>query len=298
MQRVHFFKAHTRLGIINTPWGGSELNLGVEKGPDGILTKNYLSYFSINPAVTTYKFPNPQKIKKLRYKKTLSESLRDFTDIILSNSKPNETQVVIGGDHSISFASTAAILKKHEPAKIGYIQFDSHADLCTFTHSPSKNFHGMVTRALLDKRFDVKCISSLLKKRLLPANILYIGNLEVDEKERKFLTSHKIKVFDRHDIQKNPNLVKKKLERFMKLFEHLHISFDIDVFDGSLVKATGTPSKSGLLTRDVYPLLTILAKHKNISIDLVEVNPKKEGSKNTIKLARDVLTRLLPTMFV
>src|SRR3989344_6422907 len=186
MQRVHFFKAHTRLGIINTPWGGSELNLGVEKGPDGILTKNYLSYFSINPAVTTYKFPNPQKIKKLRYKKTLSESLRDFTDIILSNSKPNETQVVIGGDHSISFASTAAILKKHEPAKIGYIQFDSHADLCTFTHSPSKNFHGMVTRALLDKRFDVKCISSLLKKRLLPANILYIGNLEVDEKERKF----------------------------------------------------------------------------------------------------------------
>mgnify|MGYP001569368331 CR=1 FL=1 len=85
MQKIHFFKAHTRLGMRNIPWGSSEFNIGVENGPDGILTKKYLANFLQMAEVTAYRFPNPQKVKKLHYKKTLSKSLGNFTKIIWRN---------------------------------------------------------------------------------------------------------------------------------------------------------------------------------------------------------------------
>ena len=65
------------------------------------------------------------------------------------------------------------------------------------------------------------------------------------------------------------------------------------MFDKSIIKATCTPSKFGLLKKEIYPLLLVLAEHKNISIDLVEVNPKKGVHDTTIKTARNVLAKLL-----
>ena len=46
-KRIHFFKAYSRLGIMNVPWGGSEMNLGVEYGSDAILSDEFLSLFSL-----------------------------------------------------------------------------------------------------------------------------------------------------------------------------------------------------------------------------------------------------------
>jgi|SRR3989338_3078065 len=292
-KQIHFFKAYSRLGIINMPWGEKQLNLGVEYGPDAILSEKFISNFHPRPKITKYKFPLPENINKLDYEQTLYQSLKEFSELINKKLKNNETQVVIGGDHSVAFASVIAVLKRVKPNNMGYIQFDSHADLCTFKHSPSKNFHGMVARALLDKNFDSTLLNSLLDEKLLSTNTLYIGNLDIVKEEKDFLTKKKIQIINRSNFLNNIHSVKNRLKIFLSRFNHAHISFDVDVFDKSIVKATGTPSKFGLLKKEIYPLLSVLSEHKNISIDLVEVNPKKNDFDKTLITARDVLAKLL-----
>lgn len=297
-KRIHFFKAYSRLGIINKPWGEKQLNIGVEHGPDAVLSKKFVSSFHPFSKTTEYKFPFPEEINRSEYEQTLYQSLKEFGNMINENLKNDETQVVIGGDHSVAFASVLAVLKRIKTDKVGFIQFDSDADLCTFHYSKSKNFHGMVSRALMDNSFDSALLNSLFNEKLLPSNILYIGNLDVVKEEKKFLADNKIKIIDRLSILNNIDFVKNSLKNFISRFDHLHISFDIDVFDKSIVKATGKPSKIGLLKEEIYPLLLILAQHKNISVDLVEVNPKKEGADETIEIARDVLAMLLSKFIV
>ena len=127
---------------------------------------------------------------------------------------------------------------------------------------------------------------------MLPTNTLYIGNLNIVEEEKEFLSFYKIQIINKSDISRDAALIKNVLRDFVMRFDHLHISFDIDVFDKSVVKATGTPSKHGLLEEDIFPLLEVLSEHKEISIDLVEVNPKKEGGKQTVEIAREIICLL------
>ena len=63
------------------------------------------------------------------------------------------------------------------------------------------------------------------------------------------------------------------------------------MFDKSIIKATGTPFKIRTAEKEIYPLLLVLAEHKNISIDLVEVNPKKGVHDTTIKNGKKCVSK-------
>ena len=61
MRIPHFFKAGSRLGTQNPPYRQANVNFGVEKAPDFILTKYFLSKFS-NYKLDTFDFPLPEEI--------------------------------------------------------------------------------------------------------------------------------------------------------------------------------------------------------------------------------------------
>ncbi len=83
-----------------------------------------------------------------------------------------------------------------------------------------------------------------------------------------------------------------RIREFIEEFEHIHISFDIDVFNRKLVSATGTPAENGFQPDEVFSILDILSHVEHKSIDLVEVNPRKENSRATTEMAQKVLLRL------
>lgn len=282
--RPHFFKAHSRLGIINIPHGGTERNVGVEYGPDAVLSKSFLDSYQ-NPPVSAFSFPLPEEIDQNTYTSQIAHSSKKFCDFINEQIRAHETQVVVGGDHSVAFGSLLAVLKRFENKKIGYVQFDSHGDVNLFSSSPTGNFHGMWLRPFFGD-FDNPEILDLIHETLRPEQILFIGNLDLDPEEQKFFTDKKIST-----ISKSNSV---NLEKFIKKFSHIHVSFDIDVFDKKLVSATGTPARNGLSAQGVFPLLAIISKAKSISFDLVEVNPKKRGVKKTVKLAQDVIEKFIP----
>ena len=86
----------------------------------------------------------------------------------------------------------------------------------------------------------------------------------------------------------------KNIELFIKRFNHVHISFDIDVFDKTLVSATGTPAKKGFNKKEIFEILEIIKRNlKSFSLDLAEVNPKKKEANQTVKLAQEVILEIL-----
>lgn len=120
-------------------------------------------------------------------------------------------------------------------------------------------------------------------------NLLYIGNVEPDPEEQEFVKEHSIQIISGHEITQNLSKTLEKIEIFMAKYEHIHISFDIDVFHSDLVSATGTPALDGLSIKQIFPILEMLKTKKHRSYDLVEVNPEKIGAEKTIILARKVL---------
>ena len=289
--RPHFFKTYSRLGMINVPHKGTKLNLGVEDGSDSVITKEFLRHFS-NPRVTAYKFPLPQDIKESDYQKTIAQLSKKFAELVNTSLSPNETQVVVGGDHSVAFGSLLAVLTRMDPASVGYIQFDSHGDVHLFKTSPSGNFHGMWLRPFIDE-FDSPGIAAVVPSSLKPGQIMFIGNLELEDEEKKVFASKKIINITSDDLSKNKLVSLAHIRKFIEKFNHIYISFDIDVFNRKLVSATGTPAENGFWPDEVFDVLDILSHAKRKSIDLVEVNPHRENSRATIEMAQKVLLRLV-----
>lgn len=287
MRNVHFFAAYSRLGLINPPHGSDKFNYGVEIAPDFVLNNNFLNNFP-NYKFDQFIFSKPEKIVKDHYQKIIAKESLSFANLINQKLQPQETQVVVGGDHSVAFGSVLALLERYKSSDLAYIHFDSHADTSCMADSPSQNFHGQFLRALIDENFDHQDLRKLKKNSLLAKNTMIIGNLEDDDFD--YIKEAGINYAD----GKDQNSIIENIKKIISETKHLHISFDIDVFTKELVSATGTPNHWGGLNKEqIWPILEFIAKHPSISADLVEVNPYKNKAIETTSLAQDVLLTLL-----
>jgi arginase len=288
MTNLHFFKAHCRLGLINAPIHSSEQNLGVEFGSDLLLNEDFLNQFP-NFEVSEFDFPSPEIIVKDHFLETLVQSLSNFRAFIHSSLKVNQIQVVIGGDHSITLPSVLAVLERvDDPKKLGYIHFDSHGDINLQKDSPTNNFHGMYLRPLFDT-FDVPEIDALVPKKIPAENALFIGNFDLDPAEKEFMDSRQFWTISKSQIVSNLD----QITEFVKKFEYIHVSFDVDSLDQSIFPATGIPAKNGLVVDNVLPILEIIKTHPKFSFDLAEFNPKKDGADQSKKIAQQILLSVL-----
>jgi arginase len=290
---VHFFKASSRLGLPNVPNKGSEKNIGVEHGPEGILTPEFLRQLQSNYSLSHFHFPTPDEVNPKTYYEVLAQSQKDFIAHICAQTRNDQVQVVIGGDHSVSFGSVVAILNTlPKQSTIGFVQFDSHADLHMISTSPSGNFHGMWVRALTSG-IGNKSVDTQVTRHLDPHAITYYGNLDLEAEEVKYIRENHIDVWSGDDLSRDPTHALAHLRAFITQYDHIHVSFDIDVFERTLAPATGTPAPNGLSEEHVFPLLEALSHARHMSIDLVEVNPEKPGAQKTIALGQRVIETLL-----
>ncbi len=315
MKKPHFFKAKSRIGLANKPIHQNEFNFGVEDGPDAILTPDFLSNLkrSLLGSVDSFVFTNPEDIKPDQLYKILAGEIAGFRDfinsVILGIRQPAETpeskkrfwqgkndrviQIVIGGDHSVTLPSVLAVMETiSDPANLGIIYFDSHGDINLAKDSPTGNFHGMHLRPLFDK-FDIPEIDNLVPTKIPTKNLLYIGNLDLDPEEKKFLSSNRIRNITGEDLGNRQSEILAEIGNFISKLDYLYVSFDIDCMDKTEAPATGIPAEHGLHVKNILPVLELFKKHPNFSFDLCEVNPKKEGAEKTIKLAQRILNLVL-----
>ncbi len=291
MKTPHFYKAYSRIGLQNAPHRMDSLNVGVEEGSSAIASEDFLKQFP-KRRIDEYRFTSPEKIKAEIFNQTFLREMLEFEKLITGTLSISETKVVLGGEHSVSFASILNSFKRHDPKKIGYIHFDSHPDANLWSESPTHNWHGMYLRPFLTK-FDLPEIEELVPNKLDPHNVLYIGNLDQDFGERQMIESLGIRNINL-EIAKTKRLeVPALIEEILGRVEFLHVNFDIDVFDRTVAPATSIPTQGGFFEEDIFLIIGMLKRFPQFALDLTEVNPQKEGGEETVKLAQKVLSAIL-----
>ncbi len=284
---VHFYTFSSRLGMINLPHRQEEFNLGVEEGGDAVLTTEFIEQFP-GAAIDRFEFTLPEALDRKKYFETIAHDSQQAIALIEDTLQEDEMQVVVGGDHSVAFSSLSAILRRLHSHSVGYIQVDSHPDINTIATSPTGNFHGMWMRPFVGG-FEREDINLLVPHLLKPSQVLYIGNLDLDPEESEFIATQGIRVISVDELRNHDGKASDDIKKFFRDFEHIHLDIDIDGFDQSVAPATGIPAQKGLLRPDIDAVLALFKKKESRSLDLVEVNPQKEGSDETIAFAQSLI---------
>jgi arginase len=282
----YFFSLQSRLGLLNPPLGQTDSNQGVEEGPSAILTASLLNN-QPSAEVVELLFSEPEEVDPADYLETVcvetSMVVSEITDKLQAN--PHGTPVFLGGDHSVGLASAAAIFSQHSPADTLMLMFDSHSDLHQPETSPSGNFHGMWLRPVLSK-FSYAGIDDLFPEKLPPMNLVLVGNLDAEQEERDFISKHGVKVFNQQQANSDAEGITDYLKLLLEDKKHLHVSLDIDAIDKRFAPGTGMPCADGLEPEAIELILGALAEFPSKSLEIVELNPRKDIGDKTANLAQ------------
>lgn len=195
----------------------------------------------------------------------------------------------VGGDHGLALGSIHGLLSQKRSRVV--VWADAHGDINTPESSTTGNFHGMPLSFLLGLAKDQKHFS-WIKSHLAPHKLIFFGPRDLDSAEEKIIKDLSIQYYSSETINRcGTELI---LEHALKKADPyqdspIHLSFDVDVFDGEDVQATGTRVMNGPHIKEVMKLGKILGETGRLqSMDLVEINPELADEwevKKTLELA-------------
>lgn len=245
---------------------------GSDKGPKAIIDASpHLEFYDIETGFEVY--------KKGIYtaEEIISENSEEMVKKVYEEAKKYIDEkrflVTLGGDHSVSIGAIKAHGEKFKDFSV--LHLDAHGDSRNTYHNSRYNHACVIARAKESTK-----------------NIVSVGLRSIDSSELKNL--EKQKVFFAHEIANSYDWIKDAVKN---LSENVYITIDVDVFDPSLMPATGTPEPGGLTWYQVINLLKEVAKNKNIvGFDVVELCPI-ENNKVSDFVAAKLVYQLLTYKF-
>jgi N1-aminopropylagmatine ureohydrolase len=163
--------------------------------------------------------------------------------------------IMLGGEHSISSAPILSWADSlGSSRRLSILQFDAHTDLRS-EYEGSPYSHASVMHRVSER-----------------VDLVAVGIRALTREERDFVRERdNIHLFLADDIHAGEGWMDAVMER---LGNDVYISFDVDVFDPSLVPSTGTPEPGGLQWYPVLKLLRRVFRECNVvAADVVELAP-------------------------
>lgn len=200
--------------------------------------------------------------KPLSFSKSKPETVMKKISETISRQK-DRFILTLGGDHSVTIGSLKGMEKLHDDFSV--IVFDAHPDLFG-------SWNG--------SKYNHRCVSKYASSN---HDLTLIGIRSMDVDERNMIKDNK----DIHVIYDFEDY-KDKIFRILPLLKKkVYISIDVDVFDPSFIRNTGTPEPGGFLWKEFIEILKIIFEAKNvISADIVEFAPTENFRAEAYSLAR------------
>ena len=193
--------------------------------------------------------------------------------------------IILGGDHSIGYPDIRG-LAPYVDGNIGIIHFDRHSDLSEY--NLDERMHGTPF-------FHATNIPNAP-----PANLVQIGiggwtgsRGGVKVARERQATVITITDIERWGIER---IAEMALEIAWKNAKAVFLSFDIDSIDPAFAPGTGTPEAGGLLPREAFRLLRIVAREGLAGLEVVEVSPPYDVADITSILGVRVVNDVLGTL--
>jgi agmatinase len=205
-----------------------------------------------------------------------SETDDKITEMVRKIRSKGAFPIVLGGDHSITFAVLRAV-----DIPVTVLHFDAHLD--TWNGAPGNLDHASwVNRAA--RLPNVK-------------KVIQLGQRGLANDEEAMANARKA----RTTIITAEQIHRSGIERVLAQIpasESIYITFDVDVMDPTLAPGTGTLEPDGLNFSEIDGLLKgVTSKGRLIGMDIVEVNPMRDGSTRTEQTAIRLLIDTLSAAF-
>jgi arginase len=226
---------------------------------------------------------------RARYLPEIREVCRRSRELLLEAMEEGWFPLVVGGDHSLSMGTAAAVADFHRRRgeEIGLIWVDAHTDMNTPEITPSGNIHGMSLSVLtgkgppplLELAEAVPCVD--------PERVCVIGAREVDPDERTAVKEAGIRVFTMSEVDERglAPCVDEAIEWAGRGDGGFHVSFDLDVIDPVSAPGVGTPVAGGISYREAHLICEKIARSGGLrGFELVELNPVLDLGNRTAQL--------------
>lgn len=240
--------------ILPVPYDGTSTWVkGADKGPQAILDASCnLEFYDIETDSEIFRkgIFTELAVEGLDTPEQVAGAVRQRTTALLDKDR---FPVILGGEHSVSIGAFEAMASQYDNLTI--LQLDAHADLRDEYEGSTHNH---------------ACVMARAKEH---APIVQVGIRSMDVCEKANIDTSR--AFFAHDIC--GWLTADWIERVVPLLTgNVYLTIDLDVFDPSIMAATGTPEPGGLRWYDVIALIRAVCSQRNlVGFDIVELCPRE-----------------------
>jgi N1-aminopropylagmatine ureohydrolase len=252
--------------ILPVPYeGGITWGTGTAQGPDAVINASqhlelYDEILETEPFRMGIATLIPVKIPSTP--KSLHEAIYQSSKAVI---KEDKFVVLLGGDHSISSGHFQALQEKHPPLSV--IQLDAHADLRdSYEGNPLSH----------------ACIMSRIRK--FTSHTLQVGIRSMSLEEAGRIKRENLSVCTMSDYRSGNFDIDAAIAG---LPDPVYLTVDVDVFDWSVIRSTGTPEPGGFLWDEALNLLQNIFMQKNIiGFDVVELSNNQSDRNSAFAVAK------------
>lgn len=233
--------------------------------------------------------------KNLKYLDPIVEYNNNLAEAVYSSLNEGAVPFVLGGDHSLGMGSIAGASRHFGETAVIWI--DAHGDINTESSSPSGNIHGMPLAASMNEGNPALTNIYYNGQKVKPENVYILGARDIDPGEYELAERVKLNFYTMKTVRERglDNVLKSIIYKINDSnVDGVHLSFDIDALDKSIVPGTGTSVSEGFSMNEGKLIFSELIGHINItSMDFVELNPviddeDKKTVKNCFELLRHI----------
>ncbi|WKZ82692.1 MAG: agmatinase [Acidimicrobiia bacterium] len=218
----------------------------------------------------------------------VDESLQRIRQVVGTVAAAGVVPVVIGGDHTITFADAGGVADAVGHGEVALIHFDAHADTGD-SHYGMLHGHGTPMRRLIES-------GAVPGHRFVQIGLrgYWPDPPTVAWMREQGMRSH----FMAEIVERGLDaVVDDAVEHAALGAKGVFVSVDVDVVDPSAAPGTGTPEPGGLTARQLLDTVRRLGRDLNVvGADVVEVAPAYDTAEITALLANRVVLELLNGM--
>jgi agmatinase len=215
-------------------------------------------------------------------------SLRVIHEKVRRVARAGAIPIVLGGDHSVTYPSAAAVARVHDPASIGIVHFDAHADTAADQWG-SLIGHGQPMRRLLEEGW------------VAGPNFVQVGlrGYWPDRETFGWMRERGLRWHTQVELEDRgvEAVIDEAIAEGLDGPDRIYLSVDIDVVDPGMAPGTGTPESGGMLGRELLRAVRRIVRAVDLAgMDVVEVSPPYDHAEVTAMLAQNVVMEAIGSL--